>query len=87
MTASHNWIDLTLPVAQTLQAHPELKELLIDLGFKPLANPLMLKTVGTITSLERGAGLIGLPLDDLIQQLHWNGYRVKGVDSDDGFPT
>ena len=66
-----NWIDLSLPVASTLKAHPEVKELLIDLGFKPLGN------------LERGASLIGLDLQVLIQELHHNGYLVKGVDDHD----
>ena len=69
-----NWIDLSLPVATTLKAHPEVKELLIDLGFKPL---------GAVTSLEMGASLIGLDLQVLIQELHHNGYLVKGVDDHD----
>lgn len=78
-----NWIDLSLPVASTLKAHPEVKELLIGLGFKPLGNPVMLKTVGAVTSLESGASLIGLDLQVLIQELHHNGYLVKGVDDHD----
>ena len=43
----------------------------------------MLKTVGAVTSLERGASLIGLDLQVLIQEIHHNGYLVKGVDDHD----
>ncbi len=35
---THNDIDLSQPVA-TITEHPEVKELLIDPGFKPLSNP------------------------------------------------
>ena len=78
-----NIVDLNLPVAQTIAQHPELKELLIDLGFKPLANPLMLKTMGAITPLKKGAELIHLPLEKLVQTLEWNGYTVKGWSAHD----
>ncbi|WP_019789555.1 DUF1858 domain-containing protein, partial [Streptococcus sobrinus] len=50
-----NIIDLSQPVAQLVKDHPELKEILIELGFKPLANPVMLKTVGQTTSLKAGS--------------------------------
>ncbi len=35
-----------------IKEHPEVKELLIDLGFKPLSNPAMLNTVGKVPSLK-----------------------------------
>ena len=76
----NNIVDLSIPVAKTIEQHPELKEFLVELGFKPLANPMMLKTVGAITPLKQGAKMIGLPLADLVQQLEWNGYTVKGLD-------
>ena len=39
----NNTIDLSKPVAQTIKEHPEVKDILVELGFKPLANPAMLK--------------------------------------------
>lgn len=79
----HNQIDLRLPVATLIQAHPELKELLIELGFKPLANPLMLNTVGKTTNLITGAKLIKIPLDTIIRQLKFSGYDIIGDDQHD----
>lgn len=73
-----NEIDLTKPVAKTLEEYPELKEILVDLGFKPLNNPVLLKTLGQTTSLLMGARLIKLPLSQLRQTLVCHGYEVIG---------
>ena len=74
-------IDLNQTVYDTLKEHPELKSLLVELGFTPLANKAMLQTAGRMTSLKKGANLIGVPLGKIIQTLEWNGYEVK---KDDG---
>ena len=52
-----NWIDLSLPVARTLKAHPEVKELLIDLGFKPLGNPVTMFYIPGFFPLVPGIGV------------------------------
>lgn len=74
----NNIIDLSKPVAEVLKEHPEIKELLIDLGFKPLANPAMLNTVGKVTSLKTGSKMTGVSLDDIKKTLTFNGYEVIG---------
>ena len=40
-----NIIDVSIPVAEVVDKHPEVLEILVELGFKPLANPLMRNTV------------------------------------------
>ena len=35
-----NIIDVSIPVAEVVDKHPEVLEILVELGFKPLANPL-----------------------------------------------
>ncbi|WP_286783625.1 DUF1858 domain-containing protein [Streptococcus sp. UBA4344] len=56
----NNIIDLTKPVAEIIKEHPEIKDILVDLGFTPLANPAMLNTVGKVTSLKSGVKLANL---------------------------
>ncbi len=73
-----NTIDLSQPVAQIVKEHPELKDILIELGFKPLANPVMLKTLGQATSLKAGSKLANVPLEKIKRTLEFNGYEVKG---------
>lgn len=72
-----NTIYLEDSVYKTLQHHPEVKELLIELGFKSLSQPQMVQTVGRITSLKKGSKIAKIPLDSIIRQLELNGYIVK----------
>ena len=74
----NNTIDLTQPVAELIKTHPELKDILVELGFKPLANLAMLNTVGKVTSLKAGSKLAGVSLDKIKQTLEFNGYEVVG---------
>lgn len=71
-----NSIDLTIPVAQVLDQHPEVMEILVELGFKPLANPIMRNTVGRKVSIKQGASMNGLDVAKIRQTLEFNGYEV-----------
>ena len=73
-----NTIDLNLPIAEIINQHPEVKEILVELGLKPLANPAMLNTVGKVTSLRTGSKMTKVPLDRIQQVLECNGYEVIG---------
>ena len=72
-----NTIYLEDTVYTTLQNHPEVKDLLIELEFTPLSQPQMVQTVGRITSLKKGSKIAKIPLDSIIRQLELNGYIVK----------
>ena len=54
--------------------------ILVELGFKPLANPLMRNTVGRKVSLKQGSKLEGTPMDKIVRTLEANGYEVIGLD-------
>lgn len=73
-----NTIDLNMPVAEIVTRHPEVKELLIEIGFKPLANPAMLNTLGKVTSLKAGSKFANIPLEEIQKVLECNGYDVIG---------
>lgn len=73
-------INLNQPVYDIIKQHPELKQLLIDIGFSPLANQAMLQTAGRMVSLRQGANKIGIPIEQIIRTLEWNGYEVKKDD-------
>lgn len=70
-------IDLNQVVYDVVKKNPEIIDLLVELGFKPLKNPMMLNSIGRTTTIKQGAKLIGLSLDDIKQNLEWNGYSVK----------
>ncbi|MGT2911617.1 DUF1858 domain-containing protein [Streptococcus cameli] len=73
-----NTIDLTIPVAQVVDQHPEVLDLLVELGFKPLANPIMRNTLGKKVSLQQGAKMQGIDIETIKKTLEWNGYEVIG---------
>ena len=75
-----NVIDVSIPVAQVIDQHPEVLDLLVELGFKPLANPIMRNTVGRKVSLKQGAKLEGTPMEKIVRTLEANGYEVVGLE-------
>ncbi len=75
-----NKIDVSIPVAQVIDQHPEVLDLLVELGFKPLANPIMRNTVGRKVSLKQGSKLEVTPMEKIVRTLEANGYEVVGLD-------
>ena len=75
-----NVIDVSIPVAQVIDQHPEVLDLLVELGFKPLANPIMRNTVVRKVSLKQGSKFEGTPMDKIVRTLEANGYEVVGLD-------
>ena len=74
-----NMIDLSIPVAEVIEKHPEVLDVLVELGFTPLANPVMRSTVGGVVSIEKGASMNGIDLNKIKQTLELNGYEVVGI--------
>ena len=64
-------------VAQVLETYPETLPVFLSLGFTPLRNPVLRKTLARTVTLERAAVLQGLAVDDLVNML--NAARTRGV--------
>lgn len=75
-----NVIDFKIPVYKVLEKNPELKQLLVEAGFKPLMDQKMLHSVGRLVNLNQGVKKINISIGDLVTKLEWNGYEVKGVE-------
>ena len=65
-----NKIDVSIPVAQVIDQHPEVLDLLVELG----------NTVGRKVSLKQGSKLEGTPMEKIVRTLEANGYEVVGLD-------
>ena len=72
-----NTIYLEDSVYTTITEHPEVKDLLVEIGFKPLNQPQMVHTVGRITNLIKGSKIAKVPLTTIVETLEANGYIVK----------
>lgn len=58
------------------QAHPNLKDVLIDLGFKPMANMQTYQTVGRVITLKKALQHIGLSPEEAQTTLNEKGLEV-----------
>lgn len=65
------------PVYDLIEEHPELREVLVDLGFEPLANDMMLNTAGRMMHLNGGAKRIYLDREELEKGLNKAGYTLE----------
>ena len=70
-------IDGNRKVYDLIQEYPELKPILVDLGFQPLNDDKMLNSLGRIMSLKNGAKQIRLSEEDLMEGLRKEGYEVE----------
>lgn len=69
-------IDLSKTVFELVQADPDLIEVMKELGFAQIANPTMLKTVGKVMTLPKGATMRGLDLSEIKSELRRRGYTI-----------
>lgn len=69
-------IRLSDSVYKLVKANPDLKTLLVELGFKDITLPGMLETAGRMMTLEKGAKLKKIDIIDIKKKLEENGYEV-----------
>jgi len=70
-------LDLNQTVAQLVAEYPELKEVLAEIGFKEILQPMTLKLMGSVMTIPRGARVKGIALDDVVARLEAHGFSVK----------
>lgn len=69
-------INLDEPVASLIEKFPNLKNILKDLGFTEITNPLALSTVGKIVSIKKGAKIKNIDLDLIKEKLKEEGFNL-----------
>lgn len=70
-------IDLKKSVYGLTEQYPELIDILKNLGFLGVINPLVRKTLGRKTTVPEGCRRQGKNLEDVIKVLKENGFAVK----------
>ncbi|MFO0929121.1 MAG: DUF1858 domain-containing protein [Gemmataceae bacterium] len=63
-------IEATHRVGELLDAHPELLDTFVGLGFQPLRNPVLRRTVARQVTVGRACRLAGVPLDAALAALN-----------------
>lgn len=69
-------IDLNETVYTLTEKYPELIEILKELDFLGVVNPVIRKTVGRKTTIPEGSKKQGKNLEDVIKKLEDNGFKI-----------
>lgn len=83
-------LDLSRPVAKLVGEYPEVAEIMSSLGFAEITNKAMLRTVGRLVTIPKGARMKGIDLQTIIRKFQSEGFEVtglQGADSADGSPS
>lgn len=70
-------IDSKKSVYELTEHHPELIEILKELGFLGVANPVARKTLGRMTTIAQGCQKQGKDLSEIIKKLAEKGFKLK----------
>lgn len=69
-------LDLDKNVAELCAQYPELKQIMVELGFKEITKPLALNTMGRIMTIPKGSALKEIPMNTILDALQQNGFSV-----------
>ena len=72
-------IDLNKSVYELTETYPELIEVLKELGFLGVVNPVVRKTIGRMTTIPQGCKKQGNVLNEVIKILEEKGFKVKEI--------
>ena len=64
-------------VAEVFEQYPQAQAVFARFGFHALLNPLLRKTLGKVTTIERGCKLHRVPLDHFLQALNQAASRTS----------
>lgn len=71
-------IDFSKNVATLCKEYPELVDILVELGFKPLKNPVLRNLIGKQVTIPQASAKMGVEMDRILFALAENGFAVSG---------
>ena len=69
-------LNLNKSVYDLVQEYPEVKDIMCELGFKWIANPIGLRIVGKSMTIPKGSELKGIAMDKIIEAFEAYGFEV-----------
>lgn len=62
-----------------IQEHPQIKEIMQELGFENIVNPLMLKTVGKVMTIKKGSELKKIDMNLIYETFKKYNYELEDI--------
>lgn len=71
------YIDLSKTVAELVKEYPEIKEVLLEAGFKDIANPMALAVMGKVMTIPKGAAIKKISMESILAILKNHGFETQ----------
>ena len=70
-------IDMKETVQSLSKRFPEFPAIMQELGFESIADPKMIATVGRFMTIEKGAAMKNIPMDQIRKVFEAHGFQLK----------
>ena len=71
-------IDFSKSLYELVSQYPEMKEIMLGIGFNEITKPGMLQTAGRYMTIPKGAKMNNIPLATIIQAFEEAGFQIVG---------
>ena len=71
-------IDFSKSLYELVSQYPEMKEIMLGIGFNEITKPGMLQTAGRYMTIPKGAKMKKIPLSTIIQAFEEAGFQIVG---------
>lgn len=72
-------LDMNKTVAELVAEYPEVKVIMVELGFKDITSPVALKFMGKVMTIPKGAAIKGIPMKRIVAAFEGKGFAVTRV--------
>ncbi len=69
-------ISVNTSIYELVKKHPEIVEILFNLGFEDITKPMMLNTVGRIMNLKKGSKMRNIEMPLIKEELENAGFTL-----------
>lgn len=69
-------ISLNETIYEICTKYPEIKEILRELGFVDIVNPIMMNTAGRVMTIPKGAQMKNIDIEKIKERLKENGFEI-----------
>ena len=66
-------LDLDKTILELVKEYPEIKEIMLELGFKDIVKPFALEIMGRHMTIRKGSQVKNIPMDKIIKIFEENG--------------
>lgn len=70
-------ISVKTSIYELVTAHPQIKDILFDLGFKDIVKPGMIATVGRFMNLAKGSKMKDISMETIKEAFLKHGFILK----------